>query len=142
MAERARWRRKDTKRFDKIFMALYLPLVLLHPAIAGLDAVRFHWSSMPFAFMYVGAAMFVTSLVVIGWGDLTCFRIGSRFRCMRSTPTEMQSTSENDFECLASTGVNTPVAMSPNSGCREVQLRQEPISRSRPRKSVLTQLQS
>lgn len=66
MAERARWRRKDTKRFDNIFMALYLPLVLLHPAIAGLDAVRFHWSSMPFAFMYVGAAMFVTSLVVIG----------------------------------------------------------------------------
>jgi protein-S-isoprenylcysteine O-methyltransferase Ste14 len=67
MAERARWRRKDTKRFDKIFMALYLPLVLLHPAIAGLDAVRFRWSSLPFAFMYVGAAMFVTSLVVIGW---------------------------------------------------------------------------
>ena len=67
MAERARWRRKDTKRFDKIFMALYLPLVLLHPAIAGLDAVRFQWSSMPFAFVYVGAAMFVTSLVVIGW---------------------------------------------------------------------------
>jgi protein-S-isoprenylcysteine O-methyltransferase Ste14 len=66
MAERARWRRKDTKRFDKIFMALYLPLVLLHPAIAGLDVVRFHWSSMPFAFMYVGAAMFVTSLVVVG----------------------------------------------------------------------------
>lgn len=67
LAERARWRRKDTKPFDKIFMALYLPLVLLHPAIAGLDAVRFHWSSMPFAFVYVGAAMFVASLVVIGW---------------------------------------------------------------------------
>jgi len=30
--------------------------------------------------------------------------------------------SENDFECFASTGVNTPVAMSPNVGCREVQL--------------------
>jgi hypothetical protein len=30
--------------------------------------------------------------------------------------------SENDFECFASTGVNTPVAMSPNCGCREVQL--------------------
>jgi hypothetical protein len=33
--------------------------------------------------------------------------MGSKFRCMRSTPTEMQSMSENDFECLASTGVNT-----------------------------------
>src|SRR5271157_417256 len=44
----------------------------------------------------------------------TCFRIGSKFRCMRSTPTEMQSISENDFECLASTGVNTLGTISPN----------------------------
>ena len=36
-------------------------------------------------------------------------RIGSKFRCMRSTPTEMQSMSENDFECFASTGVKKPV---------------------------------
>jgi hypothetical protein len=35
----------------------------------------------------------------------TYFRIGSKFRCIRSTPTEMQSMSENDFECFASTGV-------------------------------------
>ena len=27
---------------------------------------------------------------------------------MRSTPTEMQSMNENDFECLAKTRVNTP----------------------------------
>src|SRR6266496_1475663 len=43
----------------------------------------------------------------------TCFRIGSKFRCIRSTPTEMQSMSENDFECFASTGVNTPMTISP-----------------------------
>ena len=30
------------------------------------------------------------------------------FRYMWSTPTEMQSTSENGFECLASTGVMSP----------------------------------
>src|SRR5258708_40089786 len=41
----------------------------------------------------------------------TCFRIGSKLRCIRSTPTEMQSTSENDFECFANTGVNTPETM-------------------------------
>lgn len=35
----------------------------------------------------------------------TC-RIGSKFLCIRSTPTEMWSISENDFECLARTGVN------------------------------------
>src|SRR5579864_6288924 len=37
----------------------------------------------------------------------TCLRIGSKLRCMRSTPTEMQSIRQNDFECLAKTGVNT-----------------------------------
>src|SRR5713226_5829748 len=38
----------------------------------------------------------------------TCFRIGSKFRCIRSTPTEIQSINENDFECFASTGVKSP----------------------------------
>jgi hypothetical protein len=41
---------------------------------------------------------------------------GSKLRCMRSTPTEMQSMSENDFECFASTGVNTLRTTFPNSG--------------------------
>src|SRR6266851_3279004 len=58
----------------------------------------------------------VTSVNLLLCHSSTCFRIGSKFRCMRSTPTEMQSTSENDFECFASTGVNTPVTMSPNFG--------------------------
>src|SRR5712691_1638490 len=44
----------------------------------------------------------------------TCFRIGSKLRCIRSTPTEMQSMSENDFECFASTGVNTSETILPN----------------------------
>ncbi len=30
------------------------------------------------------------------------------WRCIRSTPTEMQSMSESDFECFASTGVKSP----------------------------------
>jgi protein-S-isoprenylcysteine O-methyltransferase Ste14 len=67
MAQRARWRRKDTKRFDKIFMVFLLPLGLLQPAVAGLDAVRYRWSSMPFAFVYVGAALFAASMVLLGW---------------------------------------------------------------------------
>jgi len=67
MAERARWRRKDAKRFDKIFMAVYLPLTLLQPVVAGLDAVRFRWSSIPFAFVYVGAVLFLVSVVLLTW---------------------------------------------------------------------------
>jgi hypothetical protein len=38
----------------------------------------------------------------------TWLRMGSKFLCIRSTPTEMQSIGENDFECLASTGVKSP----------------------------------
>src|ERR1019366_9476683 len=50
----------------------------------------------------------VTSVNSLLCQATTCFHIDSKFRCIRSTPAEMQSTSENDFECFASTGVNTP----------------------------------
>src|SRR5713226_216363 len=56
----------------------------------------------------------------------TCFRIGSKFRCIRSTPTEIASTSENDFECLASTGVKAP------RNAKEVRGKKEQHSRSKP----------
>jgi hypothetical protein len=45
-----------------------------------------------------------------------CVRIGSKLRCSRSQLSEMLSMNENDFECFASTGVNTPGTMSPNFG--------------------------
>src|SRR5713101_3681637 len=46
----------------------------------------------------------VTSVSSLRCQASTCFRMGSKLRCIRSTPTEMQSMSENDFECFASTG--------------------------------------
>jgi protein-S-isoprenylcysteine O-methyltransferase Ste14 len=67
LKERANWRRKDTKGFDKIFLAIYLPLYLIQPAIGGFDAVRYHWSSMPFGFVYVGSILFVLALAMITW---------------------------------------------------------------------------
>src|SRR6266705_6775180 len=39
----------------------------------------------------------------------TCRRIGSKLRCMRSTPTERISTRLRCFVCLASTGVKRPL---------------------------------
>jgi len=56
--------------------------------------------------------------------EAACYGVamGSKFHCIRSTPTEMQSMSEKDFECFASTGVNTRGTLSPNSGCPEAQL--------------------
>src|SRR5216684_38389 len=65
----------------------------------------------------------VTSVSSLLCQASTCFRIGSKLRCIRSTPTEMQSMSENDFECFASTGVNTPVTMSPSSWSTDVEVR-------------------
>jgi len=50
----------------------------------------------------------VTSVSSLLCHSSTCFRSGSKFRRIRSTPTAMQSISENDFECLASTGVKSP----------------------------------
>jgi len=64
---RANWRHKDTKSFDKIFLAIYLPLIFIQPALAGLDAVRFRWSSMPFATVYAGIALYVIATAIIGW---------------------------------------------------------------------------
>src|SRR5580700_4393637 len=63
----------------------------------------------------------ITTLAVTSVNSLLCqvstyFRICSKLRCIRSTPTEMQSMSENDFECFANTGVNTPETMFPSSG--------------------------
>lgn len=62
---RAKWRHKDTKKFEKIFFAVYLPLVVTQPLVAGLDVARFRWSSMPFGFVYVGATLFALALAII-----------------------------------------------------------------------------
>jgi protein-S-isoprenylcysteine O-methyltransferase Ste14 len=67
LRERAKWRRKDTKTFDKIFLAIYLPLFLIQPAIAGFDAVRYRWSSMRFGFVYVGSILFALALAIVTW---------------------------------------------------------------------------
>jgi len=67
MKERANWRRQDTKRFDKIFLFTYMPFVLLQPAIAGMDAVRFHGEWMSFPFAYAGAALYMLAMTLVGW---------------------------------------------------------------------------
>ena len=34
LEQRANWRRKDSKRFDKIFLDAYLPLTFIQPLVA------------------------------------------------------------------------------------------------------------
>jgi len=71
LKERAKWRRKDTKRFDKAFLAVFVPLSLFQPTVSALDAARFRWSSMPFGFVYLGVIVFVSAMVLIGWVMIT-----------------------------------------------------------------------
>ncbi len=54
---RMQWRRKDTKPFDRIFMAVYAPLAYLQNVVAGVDAVRYGWSSVPVGWAYAGVAL-------------------------------------------------------------------------------------
>lgn len=64
---RAHWRHRDTKSFDKVFVALLFPLYFAQPVVAGLDAVRFRWTSMPFHAVYVGVAFLVLGMGLVTW---------------------------------------------------------------------------
>jgi len=55
--------RPDTKPFDRVFVALWTPSALATAAVAGLDAGRFGWSSLPLEAAYAGAV-----LTAVGYG--------------------------------------------------------------------------
>ena len=64
----ARGRRQDnTKTFDKVFYALWIPLVLTIYLVSGLDAGRFHWSSMPAWASLAGAALILAAALFGYW---------------------------------------------------------------------------
>jgi protein-S-isoprenylcysteine O-methyltransferase Ste14 len=66
-----RWRRrKDTKPFDKVFGILYLLSVLALFKYAGMDAVRYRWTSMPEWTLYVGVALHVLGCCPVLWALL------------------------------------------------------------------------
>lgn len=53
------------KTFDKVFNIAWLVISPITPMIAGVDAVRFGWSSMPIATLYVGAALLAVASIII-----------------------------------------------------------------------------
>lgn len=67
MEARSHWRRKNTKPFDKVILSVYIPLSFFHPILAGLDAGRFGWSSMPFATVYVGLVLLAIAITPVTW---------------------------------------------------------------------------
>ena len=83
---------EGTKRFDKVFVALYLPLGVLISILCGLDAVRYGWSRMPGAFILLGVIIFIFACAFGMWAmavnahfEATVF-IGQQQRVCTSGP--------------------------------------------------------
>ena len=56
--------------FDRVFAGLWLTLALATPVVAGLDAVRFRWSSLPWWCFGVGLAVLVPAALLGAWAML------------------------------------------------------------------------
>lgn len=67
LSARGKGIRQDTKAFDKLFYALFQPLILVYPVVAGLDAGRFLWAPLPDWTIYPGALLFVVGGVPTTW---------------------------------------------------------------------------
>lgn len=57
--ERGNIIKEGTKRFDKIFAVLYIPLAFLVLIISGLDAVRYGWTTMTSWINILGVILFI-----------------------------------------------------------------------------------
>ncbi len=64
---RANWRHKNTEPFDKVFLAIFGSFYFFQPVIAGLDAVRFGWSSIPFWVVYPSLALLALGSTLVAW---------------------------------------------------------------------------
>jgi len=60
-------RKKDIKSWDKKIILAYTLLLMIMLVVTGLDAVRFHWSRVPFAFKALGFLGFIPSMVMALW---------------------------------------------------------------------------
>lgn len=67
MEQREKAVHQGTRSFDRMFLSGFVPLAMVLPAIAGLDAVRFAWNPMPHWTLYLGIAVFIGSAILIAW---------------------------------------------------------------------------
>jgi len=73
-AARADITKKDTKPWDKIFNALFGPLLLVIMAVSGLDAGRFGWSVVPEWVQWLSIGLFI-----FGWGFSLWAMVSNRY---------------------------------------------------------------
>src|SRR5215213_1952939 len=55
----------DQKRWDKVFLAVLLPIFFGWYVVMALDGVRFHWSQMPQWLQWIGAGILLGSFYVM-----------------------------------------------------------------------------
>jgi len=67
LSKRGKMIHEGTKNFDKVFIALYIPISLSTSIVAGLDAGRFGWSRVPAGLMIFGVALFVATCAFGLW---------------------------------------------------------------------------
>ena len=58
---------KGTKTWDKVFIAVYTPMTLALPLIAGLDVGRFGWSYLGTGSLYAGIIIFLIGGIFTDW---------------------------------------------------------------------------
>ena len=58
---------RGTKWWDKIWLVLFTPTFFAIYIIAGLDAVRFHWSDMSPLFWIPGLVLFIPTAILFSW---------------------------------------------------------------------------
>ena len=58
---------KGTKAWDKVWMAVFSPIVVAVYVVAGLDAGRFGWSTVPLWLWPVGLAVFLSGTMALTW---------------------------------------------------------------------------
>ena len=58
------------ERYDRVFAGLYLVLGVVTPVVAGLDAVRCHWTALPWWLFWVGLAVLLPAEVLGTWAML------------------------------------------------------------------------
>ncbi len=59
--------KRGTQRAERLLMLLVLPLTLAIPIVAGLDAVRYGWSGLPFWTVWFGVGVHAVGDALILW---------------------------------------------------------------------------
>jgi protein-S-isoprenylcysteine O-methyltransferase Ste14 len=68
LIRRLKTKRTGSKLWDEILMRISnLTVLILIPAIAGLDVGRFHWSNLDVYFAAIGSLLVVVSSILLNW---------------------------------------------------------------------------